>query len=139
MNNDFWGRASPDGDCLVWQRGKTTAGYGEFRHEGRDVYAHRHAYELVNGPVAEGMFVLHRCDNRACINPEHLFVGTHADNMRDCAAKGRFNRALNRDLVLAIRSRRAAGETFRGIGRSLGVTHATVRNVVIGRTWAGVQ
>jgi HNH endonuclease len=85
-----------DGDCIVWlgMRGprKLKDWYGVVVSKtlGR-FYAHRIAWELSNGAIPEGLQVLHRCDNPPCINPEHLFLGTHVDNMRDAAQKGRMS------------------------------------------------
>lgn len=75
--------------CWEWQ-GWTAHGYGYFRHDdGTDWRAHRASYSLLVGPIPEGFCVLHSCDNRRCVNPEHLWVGTASDNMRDCVQKGR--------------------------------------------------
>lgn len=86
-------RRSPDAldtPCVEWQGARTASGYGNrFRH-GRYVGAHRIAWEETFGPIPEGLCVLHRCDNRPCINPEHLFLGTKGDNIRDAIAKGRW-------------------------------------------------
>ena len=77
--------------CWLWDRHLDR--YGVFRDEGQLKKAHRGAWEAVNGAVPEGMHVLHRCDVPRCCNPEHLFLGTHADNMRDKVSKGRQSRS----------------------------------------------
>ncbi len=77
--------------CWNWALRQSRNGYGQFRDGGRLKKAHRGAWEAVNGPIPEGLHVLHRCDNPQCVNPEHLFTGTHTDNMRDMTAKGRGN------------------------------------------------
>lgn len=76
--------------CWEWQRSRMNSGYGRV-YQGfmRDMGAHRAAYIVWKGDVPEGFCVLHRCDNRICINPSHLFLGTKADNTRDMVAKGR--------------------------------------------------
>jgi hypothetical protein len=77
--------------CWNWQRSKTGHGYGDARECGKGILIHRRAYELWKGNIPHGLFVCHKCDNPICCNPDHLFVGTRSDNMKDCAAKGRLN------------------------------------------------
>lgn len=86
----FWTRLEKtEGGCMVWTKSKNADGYGLLSWKSRADKAHRVAYELANGPIPEGMKVLHRCDNPPCCNPAHLFVGTQADNVKDCLSKGR--------------------------------------------------
>lgn len=89
-----WGMRSP---CWEWTAALTTTGYGTMGSGGKGggmVYAHRFSYELHTGKSAEGLFVLHKCDNRTCVRPDHLFLGTQADNMRDKMSKGREARGV---------------------------------------------
>lgn len=84
-------------ECIEWWGGKANSGgYGFLRVSGQPRQAHRHVWEECFGPIPEGMYVCHHCDNPPCVNPEHLFLGTQSDNMRDREAKGRANRAASR-------------------------------------------
>lgn len=75
--------------CIEWTGYRDPKGYGRYKTQGGEIIAHRVAYAMHYGGIPEGMHVLHRCDNRACCNPQHLFVGTAQDNMDDMKAKGR--------------------------------------------------
>ena len=77
--------------CWLWT-GSTNGRYGKVRWQGRVTAAHRLAFQLWNGPIASGLYVLHTCDRGTCINPRHLVAGTQADNMRDASRKGRLRR-----------------------------------------------
>lgn len=76
-------------NCWLWQASIRTSGYGAFNIGGKNCYAHRISYEIHVGEISENLHVLHSCDNRKCVNPKHLFLGTHQDNMLDMKNKGR--------------------------------------------------
>lgn len=86
----FWQRVEKTDGCWLWTGICSHSGYGQTKYEnGKFVSAHRLAYVLTFGPISDGLFVCHRCDNPKCVRPDHLFLGTHQDNMRDSAIKGR--------------------------------------------------
>lgn len=126
-------------ECWPWI-GCTRNGYGRFKIADRHVNAHRVAYGLARGPIPDGFCILHHCDNPSCCNPEHLFPGTHADNMRDMVVKGRAdNRGMKNGRakltdaeILAIRldCRRQ-----RDIAVDYGVQQAAISKIKRGATW----
>lgn len=135
--------------CWEWQ-GSTRGGYGRIivgsRKNGtrRSESAHRLSYILNNGAIPEGMEVCHKCDNRCCINPDHLFLGTRQDNIDDREAKGRNNPPVGEENgnakltkldVLEIIEKRERGLSFQRIANEYGVSKKTVQNAVSGKTW----
>lgn len=85
----FWLCVEKTGDCWWWRGYTEGAGYGAIRINGRRESAHRVSWIMSNGPIRSNLWVLHKCDNPLCVNPDHLFLGTCADNVRDMISKGR--------------------------------------------------
>lgn len=98
----FWRHVEKSDGCWLWT-GVTFDGYGRFdmtppgQSRGRPVLAHRVAWEFSHGPIPRGLIVCHRCDTPGCVRPDHLFVGTIADNNKDAAAKKRFSTPAHRE------------------------------------------
>jgi hypothetical protein len=129
------------GPCWLWTAGTVNAGYGKF---GSGKLAHRVAYELVYGTIPSGLFVLHHCDVRTCVNPTHLFVGNHRDNMADMRAKGRAARnltgaKLTANEVAEIRRLAAQGVERWTLMRSYNVSVSTISVIVNRKTWKHVD
>jgi hypothetical protein len=128
--------------CLDWPLTVNWAGYGRTTvyvdGRGRSIAVHRAAWLVANGPVPAGMHICHRCDNRRCYEPKHLFLGTAADNTADMMAKGRHVRTgmrLTDEQVTEARARFAAGETQTALARAFGVGINTMHCAVRGKTW----
>ena len=85
----FMSRVNTAGSCWLWTGTKSVRGYGKLIVDGKQVQAHRYSYALVNGPITPDQIVCHACDTPLCVRPSHLFLGDHADNVRDMLAKGR--------------------------------------------------
>jgi Autographiviridae endonuclease len=138
----IFARTVPAGDCLIWTGAKDRQGRGVISYYRRLWKAHRVVWTEVRGPIPPGLEVCHRCDNGPCVNPGHLFLGTHAENMADMRAKGRHRpqpgelngRAkLTADQARQIRS---SSEPTRTLVRRYGITRTVVQRIRNGRLWA---
>jgi hypothetical protein len=127
----FWAKVQKTDSCWVWTAATDSDGYGVFNAPGHRA-AHPFSYELHNGPIPEGLCVLHKCDNPPCVRPDHLFLGTKKDNAVDMAIKGRCRTTrLTPEQVIAIRSRyREGGVTMLALGQEYGVNKTTVRRII---------
>ena len=95
LEERFWSRVSKTETCWIWTGSKSKSGYGLLNRESGSNMAHRISYELANGPIPEKSLVCHKCDNPPCVNPTHLFTGTHKDNSQDMMSKHRVGRIGN--------------------------------------------
>ena len=133
----------PNTGCWLWVGTRLTAGYGQVGGGGskRLELAHRASWRLHFGEIPAGLHVLHSCDTPPCVNPDHLFLGTRSDNMRDCASKGRCH-GLSPQIVTAIRAQ-LNGPRRHGLQRELarryGVTDGVISAIKSGRTFAGLK
>jgi hypothetical protein len=134
-------------ECWFWLGSINRLGYGTFHCEGENK-AHRAVYRIFNGPIAEGMKVMHTCDTRNCVNPAHLVVGTQADNVADMVAKGRGKSGDVRgeknpmakatpEVVEAIRTAVGAGGKQIEMARKFGLSPMTVSRIVRKESWNG--
>lgn len=140
----FWSKVDKSGDCWLWTASKDKDGYGQIRVDGKNLKAHRLVIELEGSDVPSGMCVLHRCDTPSCVRPDHLYIGTMADNVRDRDDRGRRappvgennGRAkLTTEDVAKIRRVYASGFTQQMIANRFGVHQTTISNIIRGRNW----
>jgi hypothetical protein len=143
----FWSKVNRDrlSDCWLWTASTMSDfGYGQFTVRcapgpQRHLYAHRVSWELAHGPIPNGLQILHRCDVPLCVNPDHLFLGTQADNLIDARQKGRLDESRPRQRTLSYADRLSIfnAEGYRGIGvalaRQYGVTEACISYIRRGR------
>lgn len=131
----FWKKVEkiPFHSCWEWV-GSTSRGYGTININSVPVYAHRISYELVNGPIPKGLYILHKCDNPSCINPDHLRTGTHLENIKDMVSKGRQYRKVNSEIVKKIQEEYKTGKfTQKEIGAKYGITACVVSDYVLNK------
>lgn len=130
-------------ECIEWLGHVQTAGYGQFKRNGREILAHRDAYEKAHGPIPPGVLVLHSCDNRKCINPDHLRLGTAKDNFGDMIKRSRYRhhrqgRKLNPESVKELRSLREGGATLTELATRFGISNRQASRIARGLSWASV-
>lgn len=147
----FWLKVEKTESCWNWIASTHTSGHGQFRIDGTMRLAHRVSWKIKNGEWPD-LYLCHSCDNPSCVNPEHLFEGTQADNMKDMRNKGRDYKLppvnlvgerngqskLTRELVLMARKLHAEGRSVRSIAKECGVSQPTMRFAVLGKTWSHV-
>ena len=156
LSDRFWLKVDRRGpnDCWMWtaatgaQNGYGVIGAGG--HDGRELKAHRVAYELAHGPIPADAYVLHSCDVKACVNPAHLRLGSRSDNAKDAVERGQHwhpvltgeengKTKLTAEVVADIRRRYAAGGvTLKELGREFGIHFSNISLIVRNRTWKNI-
>lgn len=147
-NERFWARVDKNGPvhpalqtpCWLWTGGLNKYGYGKTSAGKKHIGAHRLSWMLTNGAIQDGLNVLHHCDNPKCVNPQHLYLGSHADNHRDMIARNRIvGRKLLAKDVQNIRLLRANGKSYKAIGDMYAVSATTASQVVKRNRYSEVE
>lgn len=141
----FWRMIEKTETCWLWTGAKKEWGHGVMNSGGRNgksIRVHRLSWEMHNGVIPEGLFVCHRCDVPNCVNPDHLFVGSHQDNMTDCKNKGRYDRVkrpkgerhgmakLSAKQAQSLRDDYDTGSfTLHQLGAKYGISHAQAQRI----------
>lgn len=134
----------PNTGCWLWIGSGDKNGYGRIKINRKNIQAHRLSYQLFKGDIPNSMLICHTCDVPACVNPDHLFLGTAKENSQDSVKKGRDfrgkrNAKLSKEQVLIIRQiRTSTNHTYAEIAEKFGVTIAAVTDVCLKRNWKHV-
>lgn len=153
MEQVFWSHVAKSDDCWAWTASLNRKGYGQFEFSvpsRRTIRAHRASWTIHFGEVPPGMWVLHKCDNPACVRPDHLFLGTNVDNVRDKINKGRQVKGIGHycarfteDQVRSIREEHIRGlspgkmrvGSMRYLAKKYGVGFSAIQSIINRRTW----
>lgn len=148
--NRFFSNIDVTDSCWIWSGHVTQNGYGQIKYKSKGLGAHRVSYQIHKGPIPEGLYVCHSCDNPSCVNPDHLWLGTHTDNMRDMYAKGRQrsnpvrghdNRSskLTEAQVVYIKQQLRLGVKQRTLAIQYNVSDAAIHYIKTGEVWSHID
>lgn len=141
---NFMGSYKVENDCWIWRNANKKTGYGILNYHGRAISAHRYSYQIFKGEIPKKSEICHTCDNRRCVNPEHLFLGNKSINMQDAIKKGRFSNGekhylskISEEIVVAIRELKNNQPwiSYREIGEIYDISQESVYDIVKRRTW----
>jgi hypothetical protein len=144
LEERFWGKVKKTDTCWLWTGGFRNS-YGRIKVSSKDVQAHRFSYKLHYGELPKDMLVCHTCDNRACVNPNHLFLGTPKDNIEDCISKGRYRfkkpgeshpRSKLKNIDIAEIRSKYPGVTKVQLAKSFNVTWMCIHKIIKRQTWS---
>lgn len=136
---DYCSIPEPNSGCLLWTEGVNRDGYGRVTWRGKRVLAHRLSWAEANGPIPVDMVICHKCDVPSCINPDHLFMGTQADNRTDCTLKCRHHHGERHakaklTVAQAVLIRQETG-LLREVAEKYGVSQNTISLIRLGKGW----
>jgi len=125
-------------ECWPWKAALDGKGYGQIRSKGKQLISSRIAWELTNGPIPEGMLILHKCDNRTCCNPNHLYIGTHSDNMQDRENRNRAPNAgrppsIPNEIIKTIKQLYKEGNSQMSMSRQFGISQPYISYILHGK------
>lgn len=137
----FFNKVQKTDTCWVWTGAQSNSGYGRFKINRKLESPHRVSYQIHYGKITDNSMVCHTCDNRSCVNPNHLFLGSRSENMIDASKKGRMPHAkLTPDLVRQIRKLYSTGNySQKTLAKMTGVHDGTISYVVNNKSWQWVK
>lgn len=135
-----------DSGCWEWNAARFGNGYGAFRFHGKNIHAHRASWILKYGEIPSGLFVCHKCDNRKCVNPDHLFLGSNQDNLNDMKSKGRSGRGIknamhrySEEVIRRVKEMKVQFFTQKKTAQETGVNKSTISMIWSGKTWRHIE
>lgn len=140
---NFWNKVQKSETCWVWTGSLTPKGYGKFGDGFMQSpkLAHRVSWEWAHGAIPDGLLVLHKCDNSACVRPDHLFLGTNYDNVQDCVQKGRQSKGEKHGRAVLtlqqVHEIQASTLTVTELSKLYGVAHGHISQIRNGKKWKG--